>query len=126
MTAAIVVLLYVGTTLSMFFLTREQKRREGELLSKIEKLEDDMGAMRERENAGMEKVHKINRMATELLCVLQEKEDDIRELLKRVDEKRREPVYRPAARPDLSVASDEGLSASERHTIEMLRRRRSG
>ena len=124
MTALIVVLLYIGTTLSMIFLTREQKRRELLLKERIEQLSYEIEGVKKHDVASMEKVQKINRMATELLCVLQEKEDDIQDLLKKVDKKRHDT--RPFERPKVSVNSKKGLSASELHTIEMLRKRRLG
>ncbi len=88
----------------------------------------------EADDPSAEKVRKISRMATELLAVMQEKEDDIRNLLEKVETKAEEKLATPS-KPERQYENirqfdvrnereKSSYSSSELHTIEMLKARR--
>jgi len=126
----IFILVWSSIIVSLFMIQRENKKRESTLIFRLEQLENDLYKMKNNVSVN-DKIRKMNKISMELLLILQEKENDIKGLLKEIDLIKKQGLKSADLRVydnrnnffEKNNDNDE-LSLSERHILEVLSKKR--
>lgn len=124
--------LWVIIVITLAIIFRDYKKEYSLMKYRVEVLEQGLNKVVKNE-PGKETVLKINRMATEMLTILQEKEDDIRDLMQMLED---EKIKRESDKVDSStnakiynypseVKEYSGMSESEFHMFQKMKKRRA-
>jgi len=122
------VIMWASMVISLILIYKDFKKRESVSIFKIELLESEVEMLKvEKDDLS---VSKMNQLASELLDVIQSKEDDIKELLKMVEGRASENRKTEISSFVEGDSYEENIfkndiSCSELHTINVLKRRRA-
>ncbi len=124
--------LWVIIVITLLIIFRDYKKEYSLMKYKVETLEQELEKI-QKNAPGKETVLKINKMATEMLTILQDKEDDIRNLMQMIEE---EKIKRETEEINASVKAKvyeyptekgnfSGMSESEFHIFQKMKKRRA-
>lgn len=124
--------LWVIIVVTLLIIFRDYKKEYSLMKYKVETLEQELEKI-QKNAPGKETVLKINKMATEMLTILQDKEDDIRNLMQMIEE---EKIKRETEEINASVKAKvyeyptetrdfSGMSESEFHIFQKMKKRRA-